>query len=114
MNVLNINNKKVFLIPLDEKYMIGFGGYIYNDRRDGDAFQKVIIDLLKPKIIRPFGGIPDMIGSFVKDKILVETCWHECYDYFWEIYTNDSEIAKKVYEWAVRVYDEYIRQNGNK
>ena len=114
MNDLNINNKKVFRIPLDEKYMISFEGYIYNDRKDGEALQDAIMDVLAPKVVMPFGGPTDMRGSFVKDGVIVETYWHECYDYFWEIYTNDSEIAKKVYEWAVRVYDEYIRQNGNK
>lgn len=35
-------------------------------------------------------------------------------DYLWKIDTNDETIQQKVYEWAVEVYDEYLRQHGTK
>jgi len=91
----------------DGRYKIDFYGYIYNDYRDGITLEKITRKLLNPEIDYGFGGLDDISGSFVKDDIHVYTCWHSCYDYFWEIHTTDEAVKKRVYEWATKVYMEY-------
>lgn len=92
-----------------DKYMIVFNECIYNDYRDGMALYRISNDLLQPEVDGGFAGLTDMSGYFIKDKITVYTCWHSCYDYFWEVYTNDEEIKQKVFEWAVMVNNEYLK-----
>ena len=96
----------------DGRYKVDFYGYIYNDYRDGIALEEITRKLLKPEIDYGFGGLDDISGSFVKDNIQVYTCWHSCYDYFWEVYTDDEIVKKRVYEWACKVYEEYKNQNA--
>ena len=101
--------KSVVAFMFKNKYTIAFNECIYNDYRDGLALDKCARELLQPKVYNALGGLTDMAGYFIKDNIRVDTYWESMFDSYWIADTDDEEIKKKVFEWAVMVNNEYLK-----
>lgn len=111
-NEINRNQKNVVGFMHGTTYVISYNKYIYNDCRDGIELEKIVQGTLNPEKYASSGSWCGMSGFFIKDNIRVDTYWNDMMDYFWEIDTNDETVQQKVYEWAVEIYNEYLRQHG--
>lgn len=82
---------------------------IYNDRRDGLEYDKIIRSILCPDEIF-FEGEKEMKGYFVKDGVRVDTYWSWERGYIWGIDRYDEDIKKKAVEWGRVVQREHLRE----
>lgn len=111
---INRTHKHVVGFMGDTKlsYLVCFVVNFDTDEKEAEAIDKTIPDVLNPEEYdRLSGGWFNMSGGFVKDGIKVNTWWDNLYEYFWEIYSVDETVHKKVYEWATMVYDEFEKLN---
>ena len=109
---INRTHKHVVGFMSDTKpcYLVCFIVNFDTDDKEAEAIDKTIPDVLNPEEYDRLRCCWDnMTGGFVKDGIKVYTWWDILFEYFWEIYSVDEAMHKKVYEWAAMVYDEYSK-----
>lgn len=103
------------LTDVEGRYIVfleEYDRYIYNDKRDGITFNKIVHDLLRPEEDR-WDGDDEISGYFIKDNIKVNTHWSSWRKYQWITDADDEEIKKKVLEWALVVHKEYLKSYLN-